>query len=218
MEKCFLSGKPVLDLSGQSSFFDSYLFNSKEEANKVVDKIGYCYDFHLVNSEWGVFWGELFLRNLVEVKGYQLHQEKDDLLSVRRIRSDGDVKTCVFRKSNGLTFFSSYLKHPTHEARSGGLFFPIRENLYTLWLNEFPDLALEVQETLDRNREYPIAKLANQLGVMEDMIFPEAIEDGKFEYDSELRSEWGPRTVTVRASYLYFVPDDVGELLLADKD
>ncbi len=240
MGKCFLSGKPVLALSGQFSYFDSYLLNSREECDQARDKTGYCYNLHLINSEWGVFWAQRFLRNLVEVKGYCFHREEGDFLSVRRtVRSDGHIDVCVFRKSDGLRFFFDSRKNKKKPKRgSDGLLFPV-EKEYNLRLSGFPGLPEEFQAALEKDGEYPLVRLAERINVLEDMIFPQALEGGKFKYDSELREDWSPRsdvphfddpnilyyvsrglyfTFRVRVSYFYFIPYDVSELLFAALD
>lgn len=211
--KCFVCHQTVLELTGQDIVCQEYFLEDNAGVIQAVSDaehyaVGHCHIKCLKHSRWGILWAEGFRKHFSTTRNYQLVNQnlnwtvlRDRWKSIIAIRYDGEV----------LFFNEDKLRHGISTEQ--GVLLPVVMPLYIDPVGYAPQPALyqAAQPRLSQDGYYPLIEMIRFFGVENELLYPEAILNGKIvlaEVDPEEAGHW----LDCEAHYHIFIPRVVYDL------
>ncbi len=213
MEQCFLCGKAVVGLRGESDVLDTAIIDSTDEALSA-EAWGPCHSKCLSLSPWGSKWGGYRLRRR-QASSAVMTRIFDPELTVQFNRNNRDV---MIMRADGVrwTFGDRDARTVVPEGKQGWSI-PL-EGEFNLALCNFTPAVVEIQDCLRKKGTYPLTTLIHTLGIEDKILFPLALVGGELHFRSELTQFWTESSISVHITYNCFVPFDIYSAWMTTRD
>lgn len=216
---CFVCKQDVLGLSGQDATMDTvWLGGGSVDSLRVTfrNAFGPCHLRCLADSTWGRIWARAYAAHEEQQNGSPLFYSDGIHVLFRRERLKETRLVSQYGWMATITDAALHQAVPTEN----GYLAPVRHVLRRD-LSDRPQLLQSVQAALLRQGTYPLLALVQAFGVEARLLYPSAVVNGvlrpvRDDTNAAVPSTLSPSSfLEVAAEYACFVPQDIGDLMLA---
>lgn len=204
LQRCCFCQLPVLELTGQSDFLDTYYLQAQDEA-LAAHAYGACHVRCLLASPWGSFWARRRAEQHHHTRGQPIVGRVVAYTALRNINTGS---TLIFADSGQFWSLADNQLNQVQPA-TGGVVVRHDHREYNLHLAGFADVAAAIRAELLVAKRFPLPRLIAMLGISEQMIHPDMLAKGELRFERGLQQFWLGDSLTIHMSYAEFVPDEV---------
>ncbi|HEU4323636.1 MAG TPA: hypothetical protein VFS21_10855 [Roseiflexaceae bacterium] len=210
LPRCFVCGRPVLELAGQANHLDSYYLTERDEA-LAAGAYGSCHTTCLLASRWGAFWAERRAEHHTQIMRQPVVGEAAGLLALRNV----NLRETLVLRADGLLCTVRDADLPRLRPVEGGYLRRVELAEFNLDLSDRCGLAEAIKPELLRQGSYPLIRLVDALEIRPTLRYLPAIEAGRLVYTRQHQRLWVECWVVAGLSHDELLPAEVVELARA---